>query len=218
MSIKHRLRPGRCLVDYMRSDNTKQKIFNALAELMKTEPLDKITVSDIAKKAKISRQTFYYHFSTIYSIFDWFILKEIPYSGNGEGSGIYAPSPAVCVAELCTCFEKNKDIVLEFRRVFYDEYAQNVRCYLGRIIHANLEYLFPPTVDRNDLDVFTRFMIDGYTGVITRWFKSDMQIDIREVFRGIYTTLAKGVSTDPFGKAVHNIPLGAIIIPEKKSD
>ncbi len=218
MSIQHRLRPGRCLVDYMRSDNTKQKIFNALSELMKTEPLDKITVSDIAKKAKISRQTFYYHFSTIYSIFDWFILKEIPYPEDGKGSGIYAPSPAVCVAELCTCFEKNKDIVLEFRRVYYDEYAQNVRCYLGRIIYANLEYIFPPSVDRKDLDIFTRFMIDGYTGVITRWFKSDMQVDIREVFRGMYQTLAQGVSTDPFGKAVNNPPLGAIIVPSRRSD
>ncbi len=189
----------------MRSELTKQKIMKALMALMKTTPLDKISVSDIAKKAKVSRQTFYYHFSCMYDIFDWFMKNSIPHP-NGIGTGVNAPSPSVCVVELCGVFKANREFVLEYRRVYRDDFADRIRCFIAKAVHDNLHYVFPGSVSKGDLDVLTRFVTDGFVGVITRWFKSDMQIDIKEVFRGINTALTIGVPDDVLGKVIANIP------------
>ena len=47
---------------------TKKAIALALKEVMKTKPLSKITVNDIAEECSINRQTFYYHFQDIQAV------------------------------------------------------------------------------------------------------------------------------------------------------
>jgi len=43
---------------------------------MAVKPLDKITISDIADDAEITRQTFYYHFGNIYDLVEWTYTHE----------------------------------------------------------------------------------------------------------------------------------------------
>ena len=190
----------------MSSGATKAKIYDALIRIMETVPLEKISVSDVAREAKVSRQTFYYHFDGMYDIFDWQVTRSLTHP-DGKGSGIHAPSPSVCVIDLCEYFKANRDIVMEFRRVFYDKFAMKVRCYLFKVVYDCLIYLFPPDVNKNDLNVLVRFLGDGYVGVITRWFKADMTIDIREVFKGVYAAMSLGTSVDIdiVRKALENI-------------
>ena len=45
------------------ANRTKYELAASLSELLNTTPMDKITVGDIAQKANVSRQTFYYHFA-----------------------------------------------------------------------------------------------------------------------------------------------------------
>ena len=188
----------------MTGNSTKTKILNSLVQILETTPLEKVSVTDVARAAKVSRQTFYYHFPGLYEIFDWYIQKNIRYR-DGVGSGINAPSPAVCVIDLCTVFEANRNLVMEFRRVFYEKFAMKVRCYILKAVHDNLVSIFPDHVDKEDLMVLVRFLGDGYVGVITRWFNADMKIDIREVFKGVFGALAIGVPADILGKAIANI-------------
>lgn len=48
--------------DDLRITKTRKKIYHALGELMQETPFDKVTVSDIMKKAGVSRKTFYNHY------------------------------------------------------------------------------------------------------------------------------------------------------------
>lgn len=47
---------------------TKEAIYSAMLSVLKDKEIDKITISDIANKAKISRKTFYSHYSGIHML------------------------------------------------------------------------------------------------------------------------------------------------------
>lgn len=51
--------------EYKSAIRSRKLIMNALANLLLTKPLDKITVTDIVKKADINRGTFYAHYKDI---------------------------------------------------------------------------------------------------------------------------------------------------------
>ena len=46
----------------LRVRKTKRNIKHALAQLLQTKPLNKITVTEIAKTAEINKGTFYLHY------------------------------------------------------------------------------------------------------------------------------------------------------------
>ena len=48
----------------------------SLKTLLKTKPLDKITIVDIVEDCEVNRQTFYYHFQDIYDLIDWIYKNE----------------------------------------------------------------------------------------------------------------------------------------------
>lgn len=55
------------------ANNTKKVILCAFEELLEEKPFDKITVGSLVKRAGISPNTFYYHFSDIYAMLEtWF--------------------------------------------------------------------------------------------------------------------------------------------------
>lgn len=73
------------------AQTTKKMLAQALAELLKTKPLNKITISDITGKCGVNRMTFYYHFKDIYELVDWIFmetsfiaLERNIYSGNWQ--------------------------------------------------------------------------------------------------------------------------------------
>ncbi|BBG32326.1 HTH-type transcriptional regulator EthR [Streptococcus agalactiae] len=46
------------------SDNTNLKFLKAFSELLETKSFEQITVSDLAKKARLSRRSFYNHYNS----------------------------------------------------------------------------------------------------------------------------------------------------------
>ena len=57
--------------------DTKQKIAQALRQLMLERPLKKITVQDLMESTKMKRQTFYYHFQDIYDVLVWICRRQL---------------------------------------------------------------------------------------------------------------------------------------------
>ena len=60
----------------MSKSTTKKAIAFALKDLLSEKPLDKITINDIAEKAEINRQTFYYHFQDIVDLVEWICITD----------------------------------------------------------------------------------------------------------------------------------------------
>ena len=58
------------------AEKTRQMLALALKELMKTSPLEKISVGDITRQAGVGRNTFYYHFKDKYDLVNWIFETE----------------------------------------------------------------------------------------------------------------------------------------------
>ena len=58
------------------AQKTKASLARALKELVDEKPLAQITVTEIASRAGINRQTFYYHFKDIYELIGWIYQTE----------------------------------------------------------------------------------------------------------------------------------------------
>lgn len=56
--------------------NNKQLLANALIEICNIKPLDKITVTEITKKAGLTRQVFYHHFLDKYELAKWVHMQD----------------------------------------------------------------------------------------------------------------------------------------------
>lgn len=56
--------------EYRNSVRSRRLICNALLELLDEKPLEKITVTDIAKRADVNRGTFYLHYNSVNDVVD----------------------------------------------------------------------------------------------------------------------------------------------------
>ena len=61
----------------MKTDYTKQFLARSLVQLMKTTPLDKISVSEITEECGLNRHTFYYHFKDKQDLICWIFDNDI---------------------------------------------------------------------------------------------------------------------------------------------
>lgn len=60
----------------------KKAIANSLKELLKQQPLSKISVKHIAAHCDISRNTFYYHFKDKYDLINWIFYSDMLKNAN----------------------------------------------------------------------------------------------------------------------------------------
>ena len=57
--------------------DTKEKIAEAVEQMMLTKPVSKITVQSVMEQAQMKRQTFYYHYQDIYALLDDWFQKQV---------------------------------------------------------------------------------------------------------------------------------------------
>ena len=105
---------------------TEYRLAEALKDMMAEVPLDSISVTTLAKKCHVNRQTFYYHFHDIYDLLTLVFLNE----------EIDGASNAKDIHELMICifkyFTKNKNFIdatlNSAGRDLFKEFIHNV-CY-----------------------------------------------------------------------------------------
>lgn len=155
------------------SDFTKFMIARGLKQLLETNAFTEITVGDIARHCKISRNTFYYHFRDKYDVISWIFYMEImPLIGDAVsidkwGSGMRA---------LCHYFQENKAFytnVMQFEgqnslsdclMEFYENLVQNI------ILNASGDKVLGP----QQIKTISRFYAHGMSGVLLDWIRNGM--------------------------------------------
>lgn len=156
-----------------RTKYTKNVLKEALLELIRQKPFQKITVSDICTLADVSRPTFYTHYSDVYSLLDD-IGQDILNSGNLETISRLDPddSDAIfhAILNLVEIIRENINVyricVLE-RRVDNCLPAQITDRLKATIIHRwesenRLHRNFPG-------DYLTEFIQSSFNGLIYCW-------------------------------------------------
>ena len=71
---------GKAEGSYGRHENAKYKLSDSVKKCMKTTPVDRITVKDIAEGCGLTRQTFYRNFKDKYDLINWYFDKLVQQS------------------------------------------------------------------------------------------------------------------------------------------
>ena len=171
------------------SVRTKKMMAEALISLIKTKPIDKITVRDITSKCGVNRQTFYYHFHDIFQLAEWRFKEE---TNALIGDGVTLEDWPDAVLKVATFTSENKDILIGIinsvgnRMVtdfIYDYIKPTIRKFISLIAEKH-------PVDDYYIEFLSNFYTVTLSGLILEWSikNKDEKMSAEELVRLIKIT------------------------------
>ena len=157
----------------MRTTNAKDKVVDALEELLATHPLEKLSVADVAAVADISRQTFYYHFENIFGVYRYALEKGM-ISSSDE-----IPSPAAAVSSISEVMKRYRNMTAAFTNKHYRRDTIEILVdYLMHVVKKFLADKYGWSGPPQNPDRVARFFATGYVCIIMRWVDVGMKDDV----------------------------------------
>ncbi len=165
---------------------TKQALAAALVDLLNTTTLDKITVKDIVARAKVSRQTFYYHFNDVYQLLEWAFQARL--RQLRELSGKDWRSQLLAEVEY---LRANRTLAMNVYHSLGAEYLglgleRAIRPLVAEIA-CNAELKLPITDESMEFAI--SFFTYGIIGTITQWLNDGMPKELDDVINDIHHLL-----------------------------
>ncbi|MCH4266559.1 MAG: TetR/AcrR family transcriptional regulator [Solobacterium sp.] len=155
------------------SDLTKKVLAQSLKQLASEKPIEKITISEIAKMSGVNRQTFYYHFSDIYDLIEWIYTTE---AAKVLGSHHTYDTWQEGLTEILAYIQSDRAFVMS-------TYHSLSRENLERFLYSRTEVLVRDVVDelsrnKNVSEEDRAFIADFYkyafTGLVLDWISKGM--------------------------------------------
>ena len=134
-----------------RKSDARRRITEACAALMETVDFDEITVSDLIREARISRSTFYYHFSNMQEVLEALM-----------GAFFDAFTETVSIKEsFIVC--QNPNSYIKGRSIVLMEYLSDNRTLLRAILSSSYRLMFCEHLARIFIDAYSRVghYVDG---------------------------------------------------------
>lgn len=163
---------------------TKNLIREVFIEMLNKKPLDKITVTSIAEKCEINRNTFYYHYKDIYEILSEIFQKEIQKVIEEYNDTLSWEESFLLAAEFAL---ENKRAIYHIynsiRREELEDYIYNVSGnIMTRYVEKKSEDI--PTSE-GDKNLIATFYQCALTEMVLRWIEGGMEEDTDLIIRRI---------------------------------
>jgi len=174
-----------------RSIKTKKAIREAFLSLMKEKRLNRITVSEISRKANLGRGTFYLHYNDVYDLYEH--IEDDLY---GELGRLFDASYPSCnptnlltfTKNITEYFQNNQDIFLLL--IQSDSNGKNIN---------KLKYFFNNKVLQEGLckdisefdEVESIFIVSGVVGVLVEWLNDGLIVPQNQISSILYKILLK---------------------------
>ena len=169
--------------------NTATKMDLALISLLKKEPFEYITVSEICETASVNRSTFYLHYETISDLLD----ETTRYLLDDFRS--YFPTDTI---DLVCCDRNELVFVCDKYLTPYLTYIKNHKEVFGTAITHNkilkfedvhkrlFDNIFNPILDRFHYPSNTRqyvmmYYLNGINAIVLEWLKNGCDKSIAEI-------------------------------------
>ena len=161
---------------------TKTKLANSLIELVKTNNLDNLTISDIVNKCGVNRQTFYYHFKDMNDFLHWIFKTRV-----------FSHSPNVNLDNWTDFMNSIINNIRENARFVYEAFHSKHRAdleqklyeYIYSFVYSVIDNSHPDSLDDTEKDFYARFYAYSLGGFILSWIlhnlKDDPSIFIKQV-------------------------------------
>lgn len=170
---------------------TKMALKHSLLEIMRSKPIEKITVMEISEKADINRGTFYAHYSDPYDLLSQIedeLFNEILESVE---TTLQADSISDLLAEIFELIIKNSELC----SVLFSEYGD--KAFLKRIMFIARDKSISewkkilPSAKKEQLEMLYIFYANGCVAIIENWIESGFKESPAEL-----TTFIEKLSTN----------------------
>ena len=165
--------------------NTKQRIADAVEELISTQPGSRVTVQQVMELTQMNRQSFYYHYQDLPALLEE-IIRE-------EAEGIICKYPNVnsiveCYDALIEFASHRKRAIMHIyrsvNREMFEQYLMQVSAYFIRsYVDAALERVEISAEDRQT--VIDYYKCVGF-GLVLDWLNSGMNEDRAKAMRRMF--------------------------------
>lgn len=159
---------------------TEQAIGAALFNLLGEKPFEKITVTDIAKRCGINRNTFYYHFRDIYDVLDQYLAHEREtlqriaredFSTWQVAIGLATAFARENAAQVYNLYNSVNRVRVE--HFFFDTLSYSMQNFV-RVQAGDLE------VTDEDVEAIARLYTLALESSVIEWLEGGMQTDLLE--------------------------------------
>ena len=180
------------------ANTTKLALEASLKELLRTKPIDRITINDLTEHCGISRMTFYYHFKDIYDLVEWACVEDGKRALQGKKT---YDTWLEGIAQIFEAVLENKPFIMNVYRCVHRE---QVEAYLKPLVDSLLmgvirEESVGMTVRDEDKSFIARIYSYIFIGVMLDWIKDDMKADPQEIV-GRLAVLLKGSIADALSR------------------
>lgn len=168
--------------EYRSSLRSKKLINDALVALLDEKPLDKITVTDIVKKADINRGTFYAHYASVSDVVTNIFenaykiiissIHELPHNTDFDIS--------LMLKKLQSVMEQDSEF---YKKIFSSDI--NMKVY-EEICNVLVSYVFEheneiSNVSHEDFVFYTSFYSGGIIKLYRDWFIGELPMSFDEL-------------------------------------
>lgn len=177
-----------------RQTKTKKLIKDAYLNLLREKPINKITVTEIAKKANIERKTFYLHYSCTDDII--FEYEQDYYTFIMKYLGKYVNQPQYGIHDILNRINR----ILIHLFPFLNQLSRNeasrlvLKTFIERMIKTVIkEFLLKHyELTKSKIDYYVEFYSSGLSSLYMGYI-SDPSIEIKELSKIAYNVCFNGV-------------------------
>lgn len=158
------------------ADLTKQAIVSGTKKVVERVLFERISVTEIAKRCGINRNTFYYYFKDKYDVIEWIFQTEIqpkllPLMNEREW--------AQSVIVLCECLRLEKSFYSNTLtdlnpRALRQLLVNHYRCWLMEIAQDSFEQM---DIQGEEREIVARFYAHAIIGMVCDWVNAGMKQD-----------------------------------------
>ena len=175
----------------IRIKRTKKMLEEALLDLMKNKPVEKITPTELCRKATVNRNTFYSHYSSVSELYESIensLINSVDESLNESGTTIEA------ITVICRMLKSNKmisDII--FSKHFSSKIMKRVFVMTDKF-NMNKMNSENSKLSDNYKQMVSAYTIMGSAAALECWVKNGMRESPEEVAEFIYLVSKTGSS------------------------
>lgn len=164
---------------------TKMLIRRAFTELLRTKPIQSISVKELCETAGINRGTFYAHYTDIYDL-----LKKMEEEMLADFQEALRPllevseggiTPAKITAGIFQCLKENADICTVTLGPFGDKEFAARLIRIGRDNYVESYQRFFKGATPRQLEYYYAFVSAGCIGMLERWLAEGMHTSAEEM-------------------------------------
>lgn len=170
--------------EYRSAIRSKKLIRQAFLELLKEKTFEKITVTDIVKRADINRSTFYAHYPDVMGVIEEIQEEILDYCQKALGDIDFSElfeNPEPLLNKIVKLLEENHEL---YRLLSHSTMAVKQLEKLKLVlIERTLQTINVPENYKNsfEFEFALRFFMGGVVDVYTQWLNGDINCSINEL-------------------------------------